>query len=154
MADLARALEIAHEAHAGQVDKAGRPYIEHVLRVVEAVQTPAEKVVAALHDVVEDGDGWNLTRLAAEGFSMPVVVAVGDLTRPKGLSYTDHIRNVGGRALARAVKIADLRDNSDPARLALLPEKDRARLSRKYAAALEALGAPSYPTPPGGRAYG
>ena len=146
MSTLARALEIAHEAHAGQVDKAGLPYIKHVLRVVDAVQTPAEKIVAALHDVLEDCPEWTIQRLADEDFGAPILMAVSYLTRKKIGSYKTYIWLVGQGSLSRAVKIADLRDNSDPARLALLPERDRTRLAKKYAAALEALGAtPSAP---------
>lgn len=138
---LKRALEIAHEAHAGQVDKAGRPYIEHVLRVVNAVEGEDAKVVAALHDVLEDCPKWTGRRLLDEGFDKELVDTVVDLTRLPGMSYDAYITAYSHIDLFRIVKLADLRDNSDPARLALLPARDRDRLSRKYAAALAQLGA-------------
>lgn len=142
MSTLARALEIAREAHAGQVDKAGHPYIEHVLRVVDAVDGQDAKIVAALHDVLEDCEDWSSWRLIEEGFAYDLVIDVDRLTRRPGEfqdNYLFWIEWVGGVALA--VKLADLRDNSDPARLALLPEETRERLARKYAAALAQLGA-------------
>ena len=141
MATLDRALEIAHEAHAGQVDKAGRPYIEHVLRVVDAVEGDDAKIVAALHDVLEECPEWTGDRLLEEGFPGLRVADVLALTKSRNENYQNYIRWICNYSIPRLVKIADLRDNSDPARLALLPEKDRARLTKKYAAALATLGA-------------
>ncbi len=152
MSTLARALEIAHEAHAGQVDKAGRPYIEHVLRVVDAVDGEDAKVLAALHDVVEDCPGWNFRRILDAGFDGGVIAGLSFLTRARDGSYALYLSYIswqGGNVLA--VKLADLRDNADPARLALLPEKDRVKLSKKYAAALAALGAPPSDATPAGQ---
>lgn len=144
MTTLDRALTIAREAHAGQVDKAGRPYIEHVLRVMDAVHGEDAKVVAALHDVLEDRpDLWSVPKLLAEGFDDTLLLDVSILTKPKGWPYPTYIASVAqhGSPRARIVKIADLRDNFDPARLALLPERERDRLARKYAAALAKLNA-------------
>ncbi|TIR41906.1 MAG: HD domain-containing protein, partial [Mesorhizobium sp.] len=78
---LYQAAKIAEEAHRGQKDKTGRPFIEHLRRVADAVETLDEKTVAYLHDVVEKGEGWTLDRLEAEGFGFPVVAAVDALTK-------------------------------------------------------------------------
>ena len=74
MSTLERAIEIATEAHRGQVDKAGNDYIQHPLRVMEAGKTTNEKIVGVLHDVVEDTD-WSFELLAEEGFSLVVFPA-------------------------------------------------------------------------------
>lgn len=134
---VSKARDLAYRAHAGQVDKAGRPYIEHVARVAAAVSDdPEAEVVAWLHDVLEDCE-W----LAAEIYAMPewIIEAVEALTRscyndPK--NYYPIIRTCP-RALR--VKLADIADNSSEERLALLDEKTAARLRRKYAKALQAL---------------
>jgi len=135
---LERANAIAAEAHAGQVDKAGAPYIAHPRRVSAAVGGAAAKVVALLHDVVEDGPGWTLERLRAEGFPDEVVAAVDALTHRQGEDYFGAIGRAGANPLARAVKLADLADNSDRTRLATIGERDEARLA-KYAQATAML---------------
>ncbi|KUM28746.1 metal-dependent phosphohydrolase [Mesorhizobium loti] len=108
---LYRAAKIAEEAHRGQKDKTGQPYIEHVRRVANAVETLDEKTVAYLHDVVEKGKGWTLDRLEAAGFSLPVVAAVDALTRRLDDSEQGFICRAASNPLARRVKEADLRDN-------------------------------------------
>ncbi|MDX8512040.1 HD domain-containing protein [Mesorhizobium captivum] len=108
---LYRAAKIAEEAHRGQKDKTGQPYIEHVRRVANAVETLDEKTVAYLHDVVEKGEGWTLDRLEAAGFSLPVVAAVDALTRRLDDSEQDFIYRAASNPLARRVKEADLTDN-------------------------------------------
>lgn len=108
---LYRAAKIAEEAHRGQKDKTGRPYIEHVRRVADAVETLDEKTVAYLHDVVEKGEGWTLGRLGAAGFGLSVVAAVDALTRRMDESEQDFICRAGSNELALAVKEADLKDN-------------------------------------------
>ena len=75
MSTLARAIEIATEAHRGQVDKAGNEYIGHPLRVMEMGKTEEEKIVGVLHDVVEDTD-WSFERLEAEGFAPEIIAAL------------------------------------------------------------------------------
>ena len=108
---LYRAAKIAEEAHRGQRDKTGLPYIEHVRRVADAVETLDEKTVAYLHDVVEKGDGWTLARLEAQGFSHSIVAAVNALTRRLDDSEQGFICRAASNPLARPVKEADLRDN-------------------------------------------
>lgn len=90
MSTIERAVAIAAEAHAGQVDKAGAPYILHPLRVMLSMETVEEQVVAVLHDVVEDTH-WNLDALRAEGFSESVLRAVDSLTRRDGESYDSFV---------------------------------------------------------------
>ncbi|TIR74423.1 MAG: HD domain-containing protein, partial [Mesorhizobium sp.] len=88
---LYQAAKIAEEAHRGQKDKTGRPFIEHLRRVADAVETLDEKTVAYLHDVVEKGEGWTLDRLEAEGFGFPVVAAVDALTKRMDESEHDFV---------------------------------------------------------------
>ncbi len=108
---LHEAVRIAEEAHRGQKDKTGRPYIEHLRRVAEAVETLDEKTVAYLHDVVEKGEGWTLDRLQAAGFGFSVVAAVDALTRRMDESEEGFICRAVSNELARPVKEADLKDN-------------------------------------------
>jgi (p)ppGpp synthase/HD superfamily hydrolase len=135
---LERAVAIAAEAHAGQKDKAGEPYILHPLRVMMAVTEPDERIVAALHDVVEDTP-WTLEALRAEGFSCAVVDAVDALTRRDGEDYFDYVRRAAAYPIARAVKIADLRDNMNMARIPVPADRDHARIDR-YREALRMVG--------------
>lgn len=111
MTHLARAIEIATEAHEGQTDKTGLPYSEHGLRVAGAVNTLDEKIVAWLHDVVEKAEGWSLERLLREGFSPEIVSAVDALTRRDGEDDQTFVRRAAANPLARPVKLADLEDN-------------------------------------------
>lgn len=137
MATLERAIQIAVAAHAGQVDKAGAPYILHPLRMMMRGRTPEEQTVAVLHDVVEDSD-WTLDRLRAEGFSEAVVTAIDHLTRRDDETYDAFVARAAKHPLARWVKLLDLEDNMDVRRLDTLTEKDQARLSR-YLRARKAL---------------
>ena len=137
MSTLRRAIEIAAQAHAGQVDKAGAPYIQHPLRVMLSLTSPAQRIAAVLHDVVEDTD-WTLERLRAEGFDDEVVGAVDALTRRDGEDYCEFIRRAGQHPIARVVKMADLRDNMDLTRIPEPSDGDRARLER-YRTALQLL---------------
>lgn len=121
MASLARALEIAEQAHAGQFDKAGEPYMEHLQRVAADVDSLDEKVVAYLHDVLEKGDGWTRDRLEAEGFGPRVVSAVVALTREDGEDDRHFVLRASANELARPVKGADLQDNRRQAILAGKP---------------------------------
>jgi hypothetical protein len=138
---LGRGVRIAREAHAGQVDKSGADYIRHPLRVMDAVETIEAKTVAVLHDVVEDTP-VTIDDLRAAGFSESVLAAVDALTKRKGETLAESMARVVAIPLARTVKLADVADNSDPSRLALVPIVDRARLQKKYAETLELLGEP------------
>lgn len=136
MTDLVqRARELAHRAHAGQVDKAGRPYIEHVARVAAAVSDdPEAEAVAWLHDVCEDHPRFYPQ--VVETMPAAVVLAADALDRNISGDYYARIRN---NPIALRVKLADIADNADESRLALLDETTAARLRRKYAAAVAAL---------------
>jgi (p)ppGpp synthase/HD superfamily hydrolase len=138
MATLERAIAIAAEAHAGQVDKGGAPYIFHPLRVMLAMATEEERIVAVLHDVVEDCPKWSLSRLVEERFGPSVVSALDALTRRKGETYDAFIERLSAKPLARRVKLADLADNSDLSRIASPTEVDLARLE-KYRRATRVL---------------
>jgi (p)ppGpp synthase/HD superfamily hydrolase len=132
------AIAIAARAHAGQTDKAGRPYMEHVLAVVAGVETDDEKTVAALHDVLEDCPDWTPERLIEEGIPAALVSSVLVLTKRPGESYSDFVERVKADPIARRVKIADLTHNMDLTRLAAVSDADHARLE-KYRRALAAL---------------
>lgn len=138
MSDLVeKARELAHRAHEGQVDKAGRPYIEHVSRVAAAVAGNEDAAaVAWLHDVLEDCPGY-----AAELESFPAHIRrnVIALTRVEGESEASYYAEIASRGLARLVKLADIADNASEDRLALLDERTADRLRKKYARAREAL---------------
>lgn len=143
MSTLARAIEIAAAAHAGQTDKAGAPYISHPLRVALGFIRGGDEeraIIAVLHDVLEDSD-VTAADLRREGFSRAVIDAVEALTRPEGEPYHDFILRAAANDLARPVKVADLKDNLNRTRLALLPADKRDKLLAKYEGALELLGA-------------
>jgi (p)ppGpp synthase/HD superfamily hydrolase len=135
---LEKAIRIAVEKHAGQVEKAGRPYILHPLRVMMQMRTDPERIVAVLHDVIEDC-GVTPEWLLAEGFPREIVDAILSVSRlDKSESYDDFIRRSAANSTGRIVKIADLRDNLDVTRLAELTQKDLERLNR-YRKALNIL---------------
>lgn len=113
---LNKALDIAYKAHKGQVDKAGVPYILHPMRVALNCSTEEEKIVALLHDVVEDTP-ITLEELKAEGFSDGILAALKSLTKTKGEDYRNFIQRVVINPLAARVKIQDLKDNMDLSRL-------------------------------------
>jgi (p)ppGpp synthase/HD superfamily hydrolase len=129
MSTLERAIALAAQKHAGDVDKAGAPYILHPIRVMLGVETLEEKMAAVLHDVVEDTD-VTLADLAAEGFPPAVVRAVDALTKRKGEDYMDFVRRAGADPVARRVKLADLADNMDLSRLPNPGDVDHARVEK------------------------
>lgn len=134
MSTLVRAIEIATEAHRGQVDKAGNDYIQHPLRVMEAGKTTNEKIVGVLHDVVEDTN-WTFGDIAAEGFSSEVIEALKCVTKlSEDEPYNEFIERVKVNPLAVAVKLNDLTDNMDIRRLNELTEKDFKRLQKYHKA--------------------
>jgi len=146
MSTLERAIAISAEAHAGQVDKNGEPYILHPLRVMLAMESDVGRIVGVLHDVSEDCPGWPPSRLAREGFSTDVLAALEDLARPKLSpvpSYSVYIDCLArfGTPVARAVKIADLEDNLRYDRMKRLSIADCERLQGRYRPALKLLTA-------------
>ena len=136
-----RAYEIAAIAHAGQVDKAGTAYIQHPLTVASFVKTDDEKTVALLHDVVED-TVVTLQDLRDAGFSANIVHAVDCVTKRDDESLKAYLQRVKSDPLATAVKLADLRHNSDLSRIPNPTEKDFARVKR-YRQELAFLADPS-----------
>ena len=137
VAALEYAIQIALQAHLGQQDKGGDPYILHPLRLMLKMRTDLERIVAVLHDVIEDSE-WTLDLLRDEGFPDEVIAAIDHLTRRSNESYEDFIERVRANVLARTVKVADLQDNLDISRIPELTDKDIERI-RKYHRALSVL---------------
>ncbi|MEC0248919.1 GTP pyrophosphokinase [Paenibacillus chitinolyticus] len=137
MSTLEKAIIVAARAHSGQTDKAGQPYILHPLRVMQSVRTPHARIVAVLHDVLEDSE-ISAEDLRREGFSPDIVEAVTALSREPGEDYLDFVRRAKKNPLAREVKLADVHDNMDMTRIKEPTSKDRERM-RKYEAALHEL---------------
>lgn len=133
MANLARAIAIAAQAHQSQKDKSGEPYILHPIRVMLRMCSEVDMTVAILHDVVED-TAWTIEQLGAEGFSEEVLQAVACLTHLENESYEEFLARIEANAIARRVKLADLEDNMDVRRLNALTEKDTQRLQRYHPA--------------------
>lgn len=129
-----KAMRFCYEAHNGQFDKAGVPYVFHPFHVAEQMTTEFDVCTALLHDVVEDTK-YTLEDLYKEGFPREVVEAVALLSREEGQPYMDYIRRVSQNAMATRIKLADLAHNSDSTRL---PSKDKNvndALMEKYAKA-------------------
>jgi (p)ppGpp synthase/HD superfamily hydrolase len=130
-ATLEDAIAIAAEAHKGQMDKAGAPYILHPLRMMMQMNTEAEMITAILHDVVEDSS-WTIERLRDEGFSEEVLEAVECVTNRSGESYEQFIERAGKNPIARQVKIVDLKDNMNIQRIGEIKPKDLKRLAKYH----------------------
>jgi (p)ppGpp synthase/HD superfamily hydrolase len=137
MSSLGKAISIAAQAHEGQRDKAGAPYILHPLRVMMKMTSEAECITAVLHDVIED-TGWTMERLHQEGFHGEILDALECLTRQDGEEYEKFIERVKRNPLSVKMKIADLEDNLDVSRLKEVTEADAERLE-KYKQALQML---------------
>lgn len=134
---LERAIAIAATAHAGQVDKGGAPYILHPLKVMLRMTTLEERIVAVLHDVVEDC-GVSLDDLRNEGFSEEVLTAIESVTKVPGESYEDFVDRAAQNPIGRVVKLADLEENSDLSRIASPSWEDLERVE-KYRRAIGRL---------------
>jgi (p)ppGpp synthase/HD superfamily hydrolase len=145
MSTLEKAIEIAAKAHAGQKRFNGEPYILHSLRVMVNVKTLEEKIVAVLHDVVEDTN-VTVSDLVDEGFSMDVYVAVSLLTHNKHNSYEEYINRIKWNDIARNVKIADMKDNIDILSIPDITIKDFNRLKKyhRYIKKLSVFGVQIY----------
>ena len=137
MSTLEKAIIIATKAHSGQVDKGGHPYILHPLAVMMNVETNVEKIVAVLHDVLEDTE-LTLNDLESEGFGYDVLIPLGILTKGKGVSYNDYIKQIAENNVARNVKMQDIRNNMDLSRIENLSKKDFEK-NKKYKKALHFL---------------
>lgn len=133
------ARRIAEHAHEGQVDKAGKPYIEHPKYVASQMSGDTLKATAWLHDVVEDSS-YSYEDLKAEGISDDVIEALKLLTHDPSVPYMDYIRKIKTNPIAQEVKLADLRHNSDIGRLQNPTKSDYKRIE-KYRQAIEILNA-------------
>ena len=132
-----KALRLCFDAHREQVDKTGLPYVFHPFHLAEQMKDEATTVCALLHDVVEDTD-YTLEDLRAMGFPADVVDALALLTHDPAVPYMDYVKEIAKNPIARKVKMADLRHNSD---LSRMDEVDEWALRRteKYKKALAYL---------------
>ncbi len=126
---LEKALQIAVKAHSGQIDKAGSAYIFHPIRVSNRCSTDDERIVALLHDTIEDTE-VTTEYLLMEGFPRNIVDAILSVTRNEDESYDDFIKRSRLNPIGRQVKLHDLEDNMDIKRLNELTEKDIYRLNK------------------------
>lgn len=131
-----KAMKIAYDAHHGQLDKSGVPYVYHPIHLAEQMKTEDECIVALLHDVVEDTD-VTFEQLEKE-FSDMVIQALKLLTHDDSVEYMDYVRNLKENSIARSVKLADLHHNSDVTRIEQMSEKDILR-NKKYSEAIRIL---------------
>jgi (p)ppGpp synthase/HD superfamily hydrolase len=129
MPTLEDAIALAAEAHRGQRDKSGQPYILHPIRVMMRCQTEAQRIAAVLHDVVED-TGRSFDDLRDLGYPEDVLRALDCLTKRDGEPYEAFVERAASDPIARVVKIADIEDNMDLRRLPDVTEKDVERIGR------------------------
>ena len=131
-----KAMKIAYNAHINQVDKSGVPYIYHPIHLAEQMDTETECIVALLHDVVEDTD-VTFEQLEQD-FPEEVIEELKLLTHDKNTDYMEYVKKLKANPIAKKVKIADIKHNSDETRLEKITVKDIARRN-KYKKALEIL---------------
>ena len=132
-----KALKLCFEAHKNQVDKSGIPYVFHPFHLAEHMETEETVVVALLHDLVEDTD-YTIAHLKEMGFPKTITEAIALMTHSADVEYMDYVAKIKTNPIAKAVKLADLRHNSDITRLDEVTEKDLKRVE-KYAAAIKIL---------------
>lgn len=135
MTQLGKAIAIAAQAHEHQVDKAGAPYILHPIRVMLQMQTEEEQIVAVLHDVLEDADGWTAERLRSHGFPERVLGPLRLVTKLVGEDgqeeeYDAFIARLQDDPVARRVKMGDLKDNMDLSRIQHPTDRDLKRVAK------------------------
>lgn len=132
-----KAMKLCFAAHKDQVDKTGIPYVFHPFHLAEQMQDENTTICALLHDVVEDTD-YALEDLRKMGYPEEVTDALALLTHEKSVPYMEYVARIAPNPIAKAVKIADLRHNSDLSRLDLVDEKALVR-KEKYERALVLL---------------
>ena len=132
-----KAMALAYEAHHGQFDRSGVPYIFHSARVAESFTSEPEACVAWLHDVIEDTD-LTIVDIRLAGFGSVICDALQLLTHDKKVPYMDYVCEIAKNPIAKAVKLADLRDNMDLSRLDRIDEKAQKQVE-KYRAAYQLL---------------
>ena len=135
-----KAMKLCFAAHKDQVDKSGMPYVFHPFHLAEQMTDDATTVTALLHDVVEDTD-YTLNDLRAMGFPEAAVDAIAMMTHDPKVPYLDYVAKIKTNPVARAVKLADLRHNSDLSRLDTVDEKALER-AEKYRKAIRLLEEP------------
>lgn len=133
MPTLEDAIILATRAHAGQTDKAGSPYILHLLRVMQEQSTREAQMAGVLHDLVED-TAHTFEDLRERGYPEEVIEALRHVTKRDGESYGEFAERAGQHPIARQVKIADLEDNMDVTRLRSVTEEDAERLAKYHRA--------------------
>jgi (p)ppGpp synthase/HD superfamily hydrolase len=135
MATLDDAILLAVQAHHGQKDRAGWPYILHPLRMMLRMKSETEMTVAILHDVIEK-TSLTLADLRDAGYAQDMVEAVDSLTRREGETYQELVARARSHPIARKVKIADLEDHLDLRWSPDLQDEDLERLRRYRQACL------------------
>ena len=129
VATLEQAIELAVKHHKGQYDKGGKPYILHPLRLMMSVDTDDEKIVAVMHDLVEDTH-ITIAYLRSAGFSEKVLSALDCVTNRDNEDYESFIERIAQNPLATKVKLADLEDNMDLSRISEPSKKDYKRIEK------------------------
>ena len=132
-----KALMLCFQAHKDQVDKSGMPYVFHPLHLAEQMEDEDTTIVALLHDVVEDTN-YTISDLNNMGFPQQVMDAIAVMTHDASVPYLDYVAKLKENAIARTVKLADLRHNSDLTRLERVDEKALERVE-KYRKAIAIL---------------
>ena len=131
------ALKLCFEAHKEQVDKSGMPYVFHPFHLAEQMNTEETTIVALLHDLVEDTD-YTIEALVDMGFDKSITDAIALMTHADNVAYMDYVRAIKDNPIAKAVKLADLKHNSDLTRLETVDEKALSR-REKYLKAIAIL---------------
>ena len=135
-----KALKLCFTAHKDQTDKSGMPYVFHPFHLAEQMTDEDTTIVALLHDVIEDTP-YTLDDLRAMGFNEQVLDALALMTHDKRIPYMDYVAKIKGNKIARTVKLADLKHNSDLSRLYNVDEKAMKRIE-KYRQAIALLSEP------------
>jgi (p)ppGpp synthase/HD superfamily hydrolase len=131
------ALKLCFEAHKEQVDKSGMPYVFHPFHLAEQMNTEETTIVALLHDLVEDTD-YTIEDLVDMGFDKSITDAIALMTHADNVAYMDYVRAIKDNPIAKTVKLADLKHNSDLTRLEIVDEKALSR-REKYLKAIAIL---------------
>ncbi len=132
-----KALKLCFEAHKEQIDKSGMPYVFHPFHLAEQMKTEETTVVALLHDLVEDTD-YTIEDLTSMGFSKTITDAIALMTHADDMDYMEYVRKIKNNPIAKTVKLADLKHNSDLTRLDVVDEKALSR-KEKYLKAIKLL---------------
>jgi len=138
MSTLDKAIMIASEAHAGQLDKSGQRYILHPMRLMQKFVREEERIVAVLHDVVEDSN-VSLNDLKTYGFAKSIIDAIDCLSKRNNESYDGFIARISSNYLAKKIKIEDLKDNLDLTRLTSITDSDLVRIKKYHKALINFL---------------